>query len=474
MDRLKLKPEPCAVGAFKGYYRLDWINSVAVRDQARVFNNLIHHVNEDNLIQAFRGLDGTKAVGIDQVTKTEYGRNLHANIVKLADEISRGGWRPRPSREVLIPKPSGGKRPLAIGCLEDKIVQSLVAKILEAIYEPRFHRHSYGFRAKRSCHQALGRVYSAIQKRGKHTVVVEMDIEKFFNQVDHDKLMSFLKEQISDEHFLRLVKRMLRNSILSEDGNLIDNTTGTPQGSPVSPVLANIYLHHVLDLWFDENYGTKGEMVRYADDATFIFDDLKVALKFKEALSERFANYGLKMNEDKSQVVEFGPKHKGIIGFVGFILYWGKASISKTVLKVQTAPARYERALQNFKEWIKAIRNRLPTRELWKRIAARLRGHYNYYGVSFNGRRVYMFYSACVELTFKWLNRRSQKISFTWEKFKRKLMFNQLPKPPLGYELMDITSEYGTENKHKTKSRMRKSRTSGSARSGRQQCLPFT
>ncbi len=127
VDRLKLKPEPCAVGAFKGYYRLDWINSVAVRDRARVFNNLIHHVNEDNLIQAFRGLDGSKAVGIDQVTKTEYGRNLHANILKLADEICKGGWRPRPSREVLIPKPTGGKRPLAIGCLEDKIVQSLCA-----------------------------------------------------------------------------------------------------------------------------------------------------------------------------------------------------------------------------------------------------------------------------------------------------------------------------------------------------------
>ena len=235
VNQFKLQPEACATGPFKGYYKLDWINSVAVRDRKQVFKSLLHHVNADNLAVSFRRLDGSKAVGIDQVTKSEYGKNLHVNLEHLAGEITRGGWRPRPSREVLIPKPSGGKRPLAIGCLEDKIVQTLVAKILEAIYEPRFHRHSYGFRPGRSAHQALGRVYSAINKRGKHSVVVEMDIEKFFNHVDHEKLMGFLKERIGDEHFLRLIRRMLRNSILTEEGNLIDNETGTPQGSPVSP-----------------------------------------------------------------------------------------------------------------------------------------------------------------------------------------------------------------------------------------------
>ncbi len=474
VSQFKLKPQACADGLFKGYYKLDWINSVAMRDKAQVFRNLIHHMNEDNLIQAFRGLDGSKAVGIDHVTKSKYSQNLRANIESLAEEICKGGWRPRPTREVLIPKPSGGKRPLAIGCLEDKIVQTLVAKILEAIYEPRFHRHSYGFRANRSAHQALGCVHSAITKRGKYSVVVEMDIEKFFNHVNHDKLMSFLKERISDEHFLRLIHRMLRNSILSEDGTLIDNTTGTPQGSPVSPVLANIYLHHVLDEWFDANYIGKGEIVRFADDAVFIFDDLKVADNFRTALVERFTEYGLKINEDKSAVVEFGPKNEGIIGFVGFILYWGKTRLTKITLKVQTAPERLKRALQNFKIWIKEVRNRFPTKELWSRITAKLRGHYNYYAVSFNSKWVAKFYFECIGLVFKWLNRRSQKISFSWEQFKRKLMFNPLPKPPLGYELVDITSEYGTKLKHKTKSRVRKLRTHGSARSNGRQRPLFT
>lgn len=475
VDRFKLKPQACTDGPYKGYYGLDRINSVAVKNREAVFNNLMHHVNEENLRQAFRVLDGSKAVGIDQVTKIEYGRNLHANIDALVVQIRGGGWRPRPSREVLIPKPSGGLRPLAIGCLEDKIVQTFVAKILGAIYEPRFHRHSYGFRPERSAHQALAKVHSAINKRGKHTVVVEMDIEKFFNHVDHDKLMGFIRERISDEHLLRLIQRMLRNSILSGDGDLITNETGTPQGSPVSPILANIYLHHVLDEWFDKNYIGQGKIIRYADDAVFIFDNLAVAEKFKAALGERFAEYGLKINADKTGVVEFGPKTKGgIINFVGFILYWGRSAITKTTLKVQTAPERYKRALQNFQTWLKANYNRLPTKDLWKSIAVRLRGHYNYYAVSHNGKQVYRFYFACVKLVHKWMNRRSQKRSYTWPEFVRKLLFNPLPKPPLGYEMIDITSEYGTENKHKTKSRVRKSRKHGSVRSGGRQRPLFT
>ena len=476
VDRFKLKPQACADGPLKGYYGLDRISSVAAKDHDVVFCNLVHHVNEDNLLQAFRGLDGSKAVGIDQVTKSEYGRNLRANIELLADKIRAGGWRPRPSREVMIPKPSGGMRPLAIGCLEDKIVQTLMAKILGAIYEPRFHRHSYGFRPKRSAHQALAKVHSAISKRGKHTVVVEMDIEKFFNHVDHDKLMGFIRERISDEHLLRLIKRMLRNSTLSETGDLIDNETGTPQGSPVSPILANIYLHHVLDEWFDKNYIGKGEIIRYADDAVFIFDDLKAAKIFKAKLSERFAEYGLKVNEDKTGVVEFGPKSKsgGIIGFVGFILYWGRSRMTKVTLKVRTAPERYKRAIQNFQSWLKANYNRLPTAKLWSAIGARLRGHNNYYGVSHNGKQVYRFYFTCIGLVLKWLNRRSQKRSYTRAEFVRKLRFDPLPKPPMGFELINIISEHGPESKHQTKSRVRKSRKHGSVRSSGRQRPLFT
>lgn len=474
MNLSSLKPQACPDGPFKGYYKIDRINSVATRDRATVFNNLSQLINEDNLVQAFRGLDGSKAAGIDKVTKEEYRLKLYDNIAKLHNEIYRGGWRPKPSRQVLIPKPTGGKRPLAIGCLEDKIVQNLVAKILEAIYEPCFHRHSYGFRSRRNAHQALGHVYSAIKKSGKYSVVVEMDIEKFFNNINHDKLMEILKNRISDQAFLRILQRMLRNSILSEDGTLIDNATGTPQGSPVSPVLANIYLHHVLDEWFDKNYLTKAEMTRYADDAVFVFSDLNRAKEFKIALAERFKLFDLTLNEDKSGIVEFGPKSKGVISFVGFILYWGKTRITKTTLKIKTASQRLARAVQSFDDWIKEVRNRLTTKEIWKRAKAKLRGHYNYYAVITNSKAVHKFYFSCIKSLFKWLNRRSQMHSFTWSQFVRKLSFNQLPKTPLGFELIDVSSEHSSELKHKPKSRMRKSRKYGSERSGGKQLPLFT
>lgn len=474
MNQARLKPEPCAAGSFKGYYKLDWINSVAVRDHNVVFGNLIHHVNEDNLRRAFRGLDGSKASGIDRMTKAEYGKNLQSHIESLADEISRGGWRPKPSREVLIPKPTGGKRPLAIGCLEDKIVQALIAKILEAIYEPLFHRESYGFRPNRSAHQALRSVHTGITRHGKHTVVVEMDIEKFFNNIDHDKMMDFLKRKISDKALLRLIKRMLRNSILSQDGSLIDNTTGTPQGSPVSPILANIYLHYVLDQWFDENYIGHAKMVRYADDAVFVFDDRQRAEKFQHAMTQRFAEFGLKLNLEKSGLVELQPKKGNVITFLGFDLYWGRARISKSVLRFRTTAKRLAKAVQNFVDWIKAARNQFPARELWKCATARIQGHYNYYAVTFNGDAIYKFYQSCIRNLFKWLNRRSQKASFTWEEFKRKLWYKPLRRPPLGFELLDLTSISGTKFKHKPKSRMRKSRPSGSARSNGRQRPLFT
>lgn len=474
VDLSSLKPDPCADGIFKGYYKLDRINSVAIRDPFAVFNNLSQLLSEDNLMRAFRGLDGSKAVGIDQVTKKHYEKQLSANIANLQGEIRRGGWRPRPARQVLIPKPSGGTRPLAVGCLEDKIVQALVAKILEAIYEPRFHRESYGFRPGRSAHQALASVYSAINKRGKYTVVVEMDVEKYFNNINHEQMMDFLRLRISDQAFLRLMRRMLRNSILTEDGDIIDNSTGTPQGSPVSPILANIYLHHVLDEWFDENYIAKGEMVRYADDAVFVFDDLKIAEDFKAKLAQRFAQYGLKLNDDKSGIVELTPKSGATIGFVGFVLHWGRARINKVALKIKTAPVRLARSVQKFAEWIRKAANRFPTKALWKQAAARLRGHYNYYAVTFNGHAVHKFYFSCIRAMFKWLNRRSQKRSYTWKAFVRKLMFNPLPKAPLGYELVDVTSKYGAKLKHKSKSRVRKSRKHGSQRSSGRQLPLFT
>jgi len=465
--RFNLTPEPCSHGIFKGYVRLDRINSAARNNPSQKFKALVQQFTIENLRQAFRSLDGSKAVGIDQITKDHYAKNLEVNLMSLADRIARGGWRPQPSREVLIPKASGGTRPLAIGCLEDKIVQQLGAKILEAIYDDSFHRHSFGFRPKRNTHQAIARLYKVVQERSEHCVVVEMDLEKFFNSMDHEKLIEILSVRIEDHHFLRLIRRMLRNSILTEEGEIRQNERGTPQGSPISPILANIYLDACLDSWFQQNWGQKAQMVRYADDAVFVFTDMNKAAEFKISLASRFEKFKLKINDDKSGIMNFNSKSpEAEIQFLGFHLYWGKKSLdsSKKLLKVKTSPKKLGKSIEAFSEWIKTARNRLTLDKIWEQTAQKLRGHYSYYGLIYNRQKLSYFYFTIVGTLFKWLNRRSQKKSYTWDGFAKRLRYKPLPKPSEA-ALIDITSGIVPELKRKMKSRMRKSRTYGSERS---------
>lgn len=466
VTQYSLTPEVCEDGPFKGYSKLHWIRSAAERKREERVHALMHHLNLYNLRRAFRELDGSRACGVDGVTKQQYQVKLESNLRALEDTICRGGWRPRPSREVLIPKPQGGTRPLAIGCLEDKIVQKLVARILEAIYEPLFHRHSYGFRQGKSAHQAVGRLYKVVQERRRNCAVVEMDIEKFFNSVDHEWLLKKLELRIGDQHFLRLIGRLLRNSILHVDGQLSDTELGTPQGSPVSPVLANICLHYLLDEWFEENHSEGGEIIRYADDAVFVFKDEQTAQSFQAALTARMREGGLNLNLDKSGIVLFSENApKGFVSFLGFELYWGRDGDGKRRLKVKTSSKKLNRCMKAFSDWIKAVRNKKPLRALWLEAAAKLQGHYNYFAVRFNQPKLAQFYYTSIKSLFRWLNRRSQKKSFSWEKFSRKLWFNPLPKPPGGDGLIDITSEHRAVRKHQPKSRMREIRTSGSVRS---------
>jgi group II intron reverse transcriptase/maturase len=365
---------------------------------------------------------------------------------------------------------------LAVGCLEDKIVQTLTARILEAVYEPLFHRHSYGFRRGKSAHQALGRLYDVINSRREKCVVVEMDIEKFFNSVSHEWLLQKLKLKIKDEGFLRHIRRLLRGSILHEDGSLAETERGTPQGSPVSPMLANICLHHLLDEWFDAEYAGRGEFVRYADDAVFVFTDEDTARIFQSALQNRLQEAGLSLNTTKSAIVPFTAKApKGVVSFLGFDFFWGRSGKGERRLEVKTAAKRLHRAMGAFTDWVKKTRSRKPLRQLWVDAAARLEGHFNYFGVCFNEDRLSHFRFVCIGALFKWLNRRSQKRSFDWEKFGRKLHFNPLPPPPRGDGLIDITSEHRAVRKHQPKSRVRENRTHGSVRSlSRSRRLRFT
>lgn len=466
-------PEVCQDGPFKGYARLHWIEAAARAKPDEKVHALMHHLNPVNLGRAFRELDGSKATGIDRVTKRQYAEHLDENIEKLQGALRGGGWRPKPSRQVLIPKPQGGMRPLAVGCLEDKIVQTLVARILEALYEPIFSRHSYGFRRGKSAHQAIGRLYETIRDRSERCTIVEMDIEKFFDSVDHDWLVQKLEAKIADPHFLRLIRRLLRSLLLTEDGIKMSEI-GTAQGSPVSPILANICLHFLLDEWFREHFGAVGRMVRYADDAVFVFADRDTADRFRQALAARLAEAGLRLNLDKSSIVPFNKSNpRGTIAFLGFELYWGRSAAGRKTLKLKTQPKRIGRSIQAFKEWVKHSRNRMKLDNLWNLARAKLQGHFSYFGVTYNEAKLNHFYNACVGLLFRWVNRRSQRRSFTWVRYEKRLRFSPLPLPPSGDDLKDITSERSS-SKHQPKSRMRKSRTSGSVRSAGRQRPAFT
>lgn len=473
VNQFRLAPEVCKDGPFAGYARLDWIHSAARRNPEQKRGAAMHHLHAGNLGRAFRELSGSKAVGVDRVTKHEYGSRLGENLCRLEQRIRNGGWRPRPSRQVAIPKPQGGTRTLAVGCLEDKIVQVLTARILEAMYEPLFHRHSYGFRRGRSAHQALARLYEVVNVRSHRAVVVEIDIEKFFDSIDHDRMLEILGQKIGDPLFLRHIRRLLRNSVLHTDGTLAETLTGAPQGSPVSPILANIYLHATVDEWFSKNYSGRGEMVRYADDVVFVFTDETVARQFLQELSERMAEYGLKLHPDKCAIVPFASgKPQGTISFLGFSLYWGKKHRGQPLLKVKTDSKRLHRCMQAFEHWIKSWRNRLKLSKLWDLAASKLLGHYQYFGVRYNLAKLNHFYWISTQALFKWLNRRSQRRSFTPERFLKRLRFQPLPKPPAGFELVDVTQP-GSKRNHKPKSRMRENRKSGSERSASRK-LVFT
>jgi RNA-directed DNA polymerase len=395
------------------------------------FNNLFCHITVTHLREAFHAMDGSKASGVDGMTKADYARNLEGNLVELVNRLHRGTYRPQPKRGTWIPKANGEKRPLAISSFEDKLVEWLIAKLLSTIYEPLFIRHSFGFRPRKGAQDALKVAYCSL-KDDKRPCVVEIDLRRFFDTVPHRRLMKLLRLRITDRRFRSLIARFLQAGILGEAGDLAQSDSGTPQGAIMSPVLANVYLHYALDEWFLKNYASKrAVIVRYADDAIFLFEKQNEAYAFQEALKVRLAQYQLSLNEDKSGVIQFGKNQGKTFQFLGFSFYWGKDAVSsKRRLRVKTEKKRLHKKIQEFTDWVKTVRSRLTLNRIWELAAAKLRGHYQYYGVYTNRSKLSYYYFAVVGSLFKWLNRRSQRKSFTWKRFQLRLRFNPLPLPP--------------------------------------------
>ena len=390
------------------------------QDKSCVFTNLMKHINIETLHEAFKALNGKKALGVDQVTKSEYGKNLDENLKQLNKRVANGSYRPLPKREVLIPKQNGKMRPIAIASFEDKLVDWCVGAILTEVYEPLFIRNSFGYRKNKSAHKAVEASYYSLED-GSRGHVVEVDFSNFFNTIPHKKLMRILEKRIADKRFLGLIYRLLTGEILKSTGETIPGNVGTPQGGIASPILANIYLNEVVDQWFIQNYASYNKIiVRYADDAVFFFKDENEATKFIVDLNQRVTQYGISLNKEKTRTLTMGKKSRESFNFLGFTFYRGKQG-SRNILKIKTQKERLNKAIEEFYNWIKSTRNRMKLNELWKIAKAKITGHLNYYGYWMNSLKIHHFYSEAWKALFKWLNRRSQKRSYTVEGFKERI-----------------------------------------------------
>jgi group II intron reverse transcriptase/maturase len=371
---------------------------------------------------------------VDRVTFKEYERNLEANLTDLEGRLRRKAYRARLVRRKYIPKGKGKLRPLGIPVLEDKLLQVAVTQILLAIYERDFLPCSYGYRPGVSAHDAIGDLTRELQFGG-HQFVTEADIKGFFDNIRWDWLERMLQQRINDGALLNLIGKWLRAGILEEDGKVVHPQTGTPQGGVISPVLANIYLHYVLDLWFERVVRPKQrgrcQMIRYADDFVACFEYRHEAEAFEAELKTRLAKFGLQVAADKTKTLRFGNNggpHNGRFDFLGFEFYWEPDRQGKPRVKRRTATKKHLAAMQRVRNWMREHRAQ-PPRQIFRVLKAKLQGTWNYYGLIGNYRRMQLFYKEVCRALYQWLNRRSQRRSLTWPEVDRLLVQFQIPPP---------------------------------------------
>jgi len=420
--------------------KLKRLGELSAADKQIVFNNIGHVIDAKMLTEMYYQLDGKKAVGIDKVTKADYEKRLDGNIDDLIRRIRRGTYRPKAARITEIPKEDGSTRPLAISCFEDKLVQLAVSTILSKIYEPLFLPGSYGFRPGRSCHDAL-KALSQATFRNWDGAVVEIDIRKYFNTIPHVQMGEFLRKKISDGRFLRLID-ILMTTPIAKGKQVIPNEIGCPQGSIASPILANIYLHHVIDEWFEflkhNHFRGKVELIRYADDMVFTFENQTEAERFYRVLPKRLNKFGLEMHLDKSQILPAGhwaamrAKRNGkrlpTFKFLGFTCYWGKTRKGYWRMKYTSRHDRFAAKLKSMKEWLRKQLNARNTQAVIRKLIRGIKGWINYHGISDNQRRVGQFIELSRRALFRWFNRRGRKRYLSWGKFARILKAVGFPK----------------------------------------------
>lgn len=423
--------------------KLARISQMSAENPDLVFTSLYHLINCEMLRDCHNKMDGTKAVGVDGITKEEYEKNLEDNLKDLQERLKRKAYKPKPARRVEIPKDNGKTRQLSIYCYEDKLVQEALKRILEAVFEPHFYDEMMGFRPNRGCHMALRKLNVMIEKNATN-YILDADVKGFFDHIDHEWAVKFIGAKIKDPNILRLVRKMLKAGII-EDYQYEETEEGSGQGSVCSPVITNIYMHYVLVWWFKDKIqpnlqGFSG-LVVYADDFVCCFQYKAEAEQFYKRLSRRMENFGLELEESKSRLIEFGRyaeesrKHRGerkpdTFTFLGFTHYCSHSKSGNFRVKRKTSKKKFAKKCKEVHRLISSIRH-WTLRLIIGKLNQILVGYYHYYGITDNFRAIDSFRYRVERSLFYWLNRRSQKVSYTWKAFSDMLKVYPLARPQI-------------------------------------------
>ena len=429
--------------------KLARIAQLSAENPNMVFTSVGHLIDKELLKDGNAKMDSDRAVGIDGVTKEEYEKDLDANLENLIDRLKRKAYKPQPARRVEIPKDNGKTRPLSVYCYEDKLVQEALKRILEAVFEPHFFEEMMGFRPGRNCHQAL-RKLNVMLERGKTNYVLDADIKGFFEHINHEWAIKFIESRIKDPNIIRLIRRMLKSGIL-EDFQYVETEEGSGQGSVCSPIIANIYMHYVLLWWFHEivQPSLKGYsgIVVYADDFVCCFQYKDEAEQFYERMKHRMGYFGLQLEESKSRLIEFGRYAEGnrerrgerkpeTFTFLGFTHYCSHSKKGKFKVKRKTSKKKFAKKCKEVHRLICSIRH-WTLKLIIGKLNQILVGYYHYYSMTDNFRAIESFRYRVERSLFYWLNRRSQKISYTWTEFNDMMKVYPLARPRIYVSIYD-------------------------------------
>jgi RNA-directed DNA polymerase len=421
--------------------KLERIAGLAKRAPTMAIRTLAHHIDVEFLRVAYQRTRKDGAVGVDGQTAAAYEAALEGNLQSLLDRFKSGTYRAPPVRRVHIPKGDGSTRPLGIPTFEDKVLQRSVAMVLNAVYEQDFLDCSYGFRPGRSAHQALQALWDGLMQMGGGWVL-EVDIRRFFDSVDHHHVRTILDQRVRDGVIRRSIDKWLKAGVL-EDGALSYPEAGTPQGGVISPLLANVYLHEVLDVWFEQEVRPRLEgkafLVRYADDFVVAFSQEADARRVLDVLPKRFGKYGLTLHPEKTRLLDFrrptgGGGKRGTFDLLGFTHFWGLSQKGNWVVQRKTARSSFGRALMRISEWCRKSRH-LAVVEQHRALVLKLRGHYSYFGIIGNSRSLGRFFDETKRAWRRWLHRRSDSARMRWDRFKLLLVRYPLPRPRVVHRL---------------------------------------